>query len=81
MGLGERKGEIFLKNGTKYALYNNDNDLPDSFISENERTVFGRNGFYPVIYSQHIAKNLLSALILGDPQREISMEGKEITFT
>jgi len=24
---------------------------------------------------------LLSALILGDPQREISMEGKEITFT
>jgi hypothetical protein len=31
--------------------------------------VYGRNGFYPALYShvQHPKKNLLTAMIIGDP--------------
>jgi hypothetical protein len=30
-GLGERKDNFFLQDSTVYALYNNDNNLQDSF--------------------------------------------------
>jgi len=30
-GLGERKDSFFLQDSTVYALYNNDNNLQDSF--------------------------------------------------
>lgn len=64
-------------------MYNNDNRLPDSYISETRFMSFGRNGFYPVIYSHvdHPTKNLLTGMIIGDPQNMKGMEGKEITYT
>lgn len=82
-GLGERYGDFFLEPNTTYALYNNDNKLPTSYVSETRRMVYGRNGFYPALYShvQHPSENLLTAMIIGDPQNEFSMEGKEITYS
>ena len=64
-------------------MYNNDNRLKDSFLSETRRIEYSRNGFYPVIYShvKHPEQNLLTGVLIGDPQNEVSMEGKEITYT
>ncbi len=50
-GLGERKGRFFLENGTTYAFYNNDNNVPDQTTSEGKVISYGRNGFHPVIFS------------------------------
>jgi hypothetical protein len=82
-GLGERYGDFFLYPNTTYVMYNNDNRLPDSYISDTRYMSFGRNGYYPVIYSHvdHPTKNILTAMIIGDPQNMIGMEGKEITYT
>jgi hypothetical protein len=51
-------------------MYNNDNKLPDSYITQLSYVTFGRNGFYPVIYSDTNYPNntqMLTAVILGDP--------------
>jgi hypothetical protein len=68
-GLGERYGEFFLDPNTTYVMYNNDNRLADSYLGQYKYESFGRNGFYPIIYS-HVdipKKNILTAMIIGDP--------------
>lgn len=50
-GLGERKGDFFLKDDTTYSLYNNNNNVRNSAGAFGDTNEHSRNGFHPIIYS------------------------------
>lgn len=73
-GLGERKGNFFLENGTTYAFYNNDNNLQDAYQAHSRRIVHGRSGYHSIIYAKHeTSKNSFAIVFNGN-------EGREITY-
>ena len=74
-GLGERKGNYFLENSTTYALYNNDNRLPQAYQAHGRKIEHGRNGFHSIIYGKHNASSNNNFAIYLDTN-----EGREVQY-
>ena len=50
-GLGEREGNLVISNSTRISLFTNNNEMK-SYSNDAYTTLYGRNGFYPIYYSQ-----------------------------
>ena len=50
-GLGERDGPFFLTDKTRYSLFTNSQNLKDRDYFKQDIMNFGKNGFFPYIFS------------------------------
>ncbi|CDW91804.1 maltase-intestinal-like [Stylonychia lemnae] len=73
-GIGERNGQFFLQDKYTYALFNNDNNIPNNYQSNGRVYEYGKNGHLPIIYSQLTQSTITTAVIIYTSQ------GSEISY-
>eukprot|EP00347_Sterkiella_histriomuscorum_P006383 403352970 len=74
-GLGERKGDFYLKDKYTYALFSNNNNVPSSYQALGRVIEYGKNGHFPIFYSQLSGSSNVNSLVIYTPQ------GTEFTFS